>query len=112
VSLSDTLKKMPAVSFREGAFYVCRWGVSIPPADLESDTFVTGIESGDYVCCQAIVRRSGGKGRGLYAKLKVYRGQDRFIAFHRVSKNHIGAGAWKELELLTIVALAYVGTFD
>jgi hypothetical protein len=80
--------------------------------DVENYSACVPLAQGDYVLCEAIVFRTGGKGRGRYAKLRNQRGEHNVILYHRVSKNNIGSGDWDVMNEMMVLALASVLPLD
>lgn len=101
---------MSAVTFTPGLYYR---HLSQPGErtlflvyDVENYPVAVPLGNNEIVYCEEIVRRSGGKGRGLYAKLLNKRGEHEVVLYHRVSKNHIGSGDWEEVNPMVVLALA------
>ena len=74
--------------------------------DVEKYPVAVPLGHNEIVLCVDIVRRSGGKGRGLYAKLLHKRCDWEVVLYHRVSKNRIGSGDWEEVNEMMVLALA------
>jgi hypothetical protein len=100
---------MSAVTFTPGIYYrhLCAAGEStlFLVYDVENYPVAVPLGNNEIVYCAEIVRRSGGKGRGLYAKLLSKRGEHEAVLYHRVSKNHIGSGDWEEVNAMVVLAL-------
>jgi hypothetical protein len=58
------------------------------------------------LCTQIISARKGEKGRGRYARLLVRRGENDIVLFHRLSRYSRGAGQWREVNPMVVVATA------
>lgn len=103
---------MSAVTFTPGVYYQ---HLCVPPnwtvfyiQDVENYPVAVPLGNEEFVLCAEIVRRTGGRGRGLYAKLLHKRGEHDVVLYHRVSKNHIGSGNWEEVNAMLCLALADV----
>lgn len=80
-------------------------GVLIPVTDVEHWAVAVPLLDGDVVWCEDIVFRSGGRGRGRYAKFLHLRDDKTVTLYHRVSRNNIGSGNWEELNAMMTLAL-------
>ncbi len=100
---------MGAVTFMPGLYYrhLSQPGEStlFLVYDVENYPVAVPLGNNEIVYCDAIVRRQGGKGRGLYARLLNKRGEHEVVLYHRVSRNHIGAGDWEEVNPMVVLAL-------
>lgn len=99
-----------AVQFTPGTFYRSLSTTLIVHPDVEDYPVAVPLSVGSVVLCEDIVFRKGGRGRGYYAKLLSYRGEDhpRVVCYHRVSKNRIGSGSWEVLNEMEVLAMASV----
>jgi hypothetical protein len=111
---------MSATTFKPGVYYrhVCPFDHSTlyKVSDVEDYSVCVPLGNNEIVLCTEIVHRSGGQGRGLYAKLLSHRGFAPLpgrepvavvaTIYHRVSKNHIGSGNWEEVNAMMVLALA------
>lgn len=103
-----------AVTFTPGVYYrhLCApdYVTLFKVSDVENYGVAVSLRHNEIVLCTDIVFRSGGRGRGLYAKLLSRRlgGSTEIVAtiYHRVSKNHIGSGSWEEVNEMMVLALA------
>lgn len=100
---------MSAVEFTPGIYYrhLSQSGESTLFLlwDVENSPVAVPLGHNEIVYCEAIVHRTGRKGRGLYAKLLNKRGGHEVVLYHRVSKNHIGSGDWEEVNAMMVLAL-------
>lgn len=103
---------MAAVSFKPGVFYECIGETLFLIPDVENYSVAVPLSAGEFVLCEDIVFRKGGRGRGRYAKLRNQRGPHNVVLYHRVSKNNIGSGDWEEMNEMMVLALADVLPLD
>jgi len=101
-----------AVTFTPGVFYECKGRTDFLKKDVKPSDAGFALKPGDWLRCSEIVFRTGGKGRGHYAKLHYKWGDGDLILFHRVSRNHIGSGSWEEVNEMMVLALADVLALD
>ena len=76
--------------------------------DVENWRTCVPLANGEVVVCAGFVHRSGKQGRGRYAKLHHQRGDKRVVLYLRVSRKDSGAGTWREIAPLEVLALADV----
>lgn len=96
---------MNAPSIEEGAYYELR-GAQIEFTGQEIEGAKKHwLRQGDIVLCTEIVKgRVGGQGRGRYARL-LFRDEDgELVLWHRVSRLNRGAGNWREVNPMIVLA--------
>lgn len=62
--------------------------------------------NGVVLCTEICRARVGGQGRGRYARFLHRQDGVDLVLFHRISRFNIGAGEWREVNPMIVLALA------
>lgn len=91
---------MASFAMRPGMYYECRSSRSLWIEDLDKESIsgVRRVERGDFVLCDALVRRK----RVRFARLIL--GSE--ALYLRVSENDIPGGDWEEVNPMIVLSMA------
>lgn len=101
---------MTSIVFEPGGYYELRSNVLLYSGkDVENWSSKSDfkLRRGEIVLCTGIVSmRYGEQGRGKYARLVVASDGGEWILFHRLSRHSRGAGEWREVNPMIVLAKA------
>lgn len=95
------------MTFEAGTFYELRSNVMyFTGKDVENAKEIK-LTRGEIVLCSDIIpMRKGEEGRGKYARLLLHSDGANFVLFHRLSRHGRGAGEWREVNPMIVLAKA------
>jgi hypothetical protein len=96
-----------AIQFEPETYYELRSNeLFFTGKDVENSNEVKLVREEIVLCTEIISRRAGHNGRGKYARLLLRRDGGEFVLFHRLSRFDRGAGQWREVNPMIVLALA------